>query len=362
MVQTNLAEKIIFPSLEEWRALYQAATEFKQIAPWNWMDDVDVFGVQNPVDGEVGYCCILGSAGEIFGMAVYLGSEGLEGYLKVQRREIGPGDKDALHYKKCLLITFDDKNDLEKRDLDVIKSLGLEFKGNNDWPLFRSYLPGFFPWYLTKKEADFLIFCLEQARGMSLRFKEHPGLLQSPDGESYLVKIRENSENGPQWKDTWLKPVFLRKVVLMARTIDRERIENIKKISSPQNQIWEADYFYAPAYIAEKGKRPYFPLILLFVDSASFFIINAHMSPLGKYKIEFYEQFLKAVESIKVIPAEIQVKKGELHVVLGKLCAELGIKIRTVKNLRAVDDVRRHMEKDLGRQSFLGGSEGTKNV
>ncbi len=338
------------PLMQDWRELYKAAVELKGLGPWDWMDDVDMFGVQNPANGEIGYCCVLGSAGMIFGMAVYLGSEGLEGYLKVQRREIGPRDKDALHHKKCLLVTFEGKKYLEKQDLETIKSLGLEFKGRNAWPLFRSYLPGFFPWYLTKNEAVFLTICLQQAREISARFREDPCLFESPDGESYMVRTRENSGNGEQWKDSRLKPVFLRKVVSVTKTIDKARIENIKKAASAQKQIWEADYFYAPVYIAEKNKRPYYPLILLFVDRDSFFIINVHMTTPDKYRVECYEQFLKAIEAVKIIPAEIRVRKEELFIFLERLASEFGIKIRIANELRAVDDVRRHMEKDFGRR------------
>jgi hypothetical protein len=343
-------DNMLPPSIQDWRELYKTTLEFKGLRPWEWMDDVDMFGVRNPADGETGYCCVLGSAGEIFGMAVYLGSEGLEGYLQIQRGELDLKNSDIVHSKKCLLITFDDKQWLEKQDFEVIKSLGMEFKGKNAWPLFRSYLPGFFPWYLTKQEADFFILCLQQAKEMAMRFKKDPGLLQSLDGEQYLVRILENSGNGAQWKDSWLKPVFLREVVLMAKTIDKGRVENIKKVSSRQKQIWEVDYFYAPAYIAEKGKRPYYPLILIFVDSASFFILNAHMATREKYLVECYDQFLKAIEKIKVIPEEIQVKKKDVYSLLERITAEFGIKTRVVKQLRAVDDVRRHMERDFGRQ------------
>src|SRR5580658_8874668 len=33
--------------LELWRELYQAAACFQQLAPWQWMDDIHVFGVNN---------------------------------------------------------------------------------------------------------------------------------------------------------------------------------------------------------------------------------------------------------------------------------------------------------------------------
>ena len=36
------------PTLSEWRKLYQAAIRLKEIAPWEWMTETDVFGVQNP--------------------------------------------------------------------------------------------------------------------------------------------------------------------------------------------------------------------------------------------------------------------------------------------------------------------------
>ena len=43
------------PSPKEWAALYQVAADFKRTAAWEWMDDSDLFGVQNPADGEIGY-------------------------------------------------------------------------------------------------------------------------------------------------------------------------------------------------------------------------------------------------------------------------------------------------------------------
>lgn len=57
------------PSTWGWSDLYQASKEFKEVGSWNWMLDSDIFGVQNPSTGEIGYCCILGNPSEVFALA-----------------------------------------------------------------------------------------------------------------------------------------------------------------------------------------------------------------------------------------------------------------------------------------------------
>ncbi len=44
---------------DTWKELYQAAVKFQSLAPWGLLEDNEVFGVKDPVTGEVGYCCIL---------------------------------------------------------------------------------------------------------------------------------------------------------------------------------------------------------------------------------------------------------------------------------------------------------------
>ena len=132
------------PSIQEWKDLYDAAIEFKKMECWNWMWDFDIFGVQNPVSGEIS-CCVMGGVGELYALAVYLGTEGLEGYLKIRSEEISLSDIDMLHIQKCLMASFEDRNFLQKPDLQVVKKLNLKFRGRNLWPLFRSYRPGYLP-------------------------------------------------------------------------------------------------------------------------------------------------------------------------------------------------------------------------
>src|SRR4030042_3549250 len=107
------------PSLQEWNTLYRAALDFWQIQPWHWVDDTDLFGVKNPQDGEIGYCCVVGALGEFIGLVFYLGTEGLESYMKIRASE--SPEEDVLSTGKCLTASFGDRKSLQKRDLEVIK-------------------------------------------------------------------------------------------------------------------------------------------------------------------------------------------------------------------------------------------------
>jgi len=64
------------PTLEEWRRLYQATMRVKELAPWDWMTETDIFGVRDPEIHETGFVSVMGMRGEHFSLAVYLGGRG----------------------------------------------------------------------------------------------------------------------------------------------------------------------------------------------------------------------------------------------------------------------------------------------
>ena len=328
------------PSIQEWKDLYDVAIEFKKIECWSWMWDSDIFGVQNPVSGESGYCCIMGKAGEHFALAVYLGTEGLEGYLKVQSGEVSPPSTDVLHLQKCLMVSFEDKRFLQKQDSQVIKTLELKFRGHNSWPLFRNYQPGYHPWYLTSKEAKYLTVVLRQAINVSLRFKNDPEMLTPPMENQYLVRVPRKEKDGLRWRDKWLEPLPLEKVGIIAKPIDANRLEEIKRMIPRRQGIWEIDFFYFPQGVQEKDERPYYPYVILWVEHHSGFILNHHLAKPTNFVSEFPEQFLKLAENIESLPQEILVKREETFNLLKPITSKLGIKLRRIKRLIALEQAQ----------------------
>ena len=305
------------------------------------MDDTDLFGVKNPQDGEIGYCCVVGALGEFLGLVFYLGTEGLESYLKIQRSE--SPEEDVLNAGKCLTASLEDRKTLQKPDLEVIKRVGLRFRGAKSWPLFRSYEPGYYPWYLNQRQVRFLTHALTQAADVTLRIKQNKVLLSGYEKGRYLVRIAE--KNGPDlhWRDEWLAPASLTRAKCGVPVPDELRLQRIKKREVRQVGIWEIDFSLVPIPIQE-GHRPFYPLCLLVVDQASGFVLRSHLESKDRHGPEFQNQMLSAIEEISLLPQEVWVKRDEVFQLFEPLVSRLGLKMRRVKRLKELEHAQRSME------------------
>lgn len=325
------------PAIGDWKALYDAADDFKKIKCWDWMLDSDMFGVQNPANDEIGYCCVMGRLGEHFALGIYLGTEGLETYLKIQNREITIDNMEALTSQKCLMASFEDRNDLSEADRDIIKKLELRFRGRNQWPLFRSYLPGYPPWYLTASEAEYLTLALRQAIEVSLRFKKDPDMLIPPKRNRYLVRVSRKTNGGWQWTDEWLKPAPLKEPEIVIPPINEVRLQRIRKEVKRRGGTWEVDFFFSPTPVREGKERPYYPYAVLYVDSYSGLIMNANMMKPEEYMTGFPNSLMDLIEKAKVKPKEILVRKEEAFELLKLIASRLDIKLKLTGKLEMLE-------------------------
>ena len=339
--------KDLQPALREWKALYEAAAEFRKAAPWEWVKETDIFGVRNPKTGEVGYCCLMGELGEMLAMAVYEGTEGLQGYLKIRRGQIKPGNPDALYVQKCLMLSFENKKLLQEDDLEIIDELGLAFRGRNAWPVFRSYKPGYFPWFLNRDEVLYMTIALRQAIDVFIRMKRDTELLNGPRKNLYLVRTLDPKDGKSDWEDEWRAPAPIEKNgEILDEPVNEIRIQKLKKTAKPATAVWEIDFFHTPTPILQ-GERPVFPYAIMVMDHDTRFIFDMHLAVSAAYQREFLGKFLDCLEHTSIIPLEILVRKDEAAKLIGPYTNRLNIKLSMVKKLHGIDHARREMEKHL---------------
>lgn len=331
------------PSLEQWKRLYELMGKIRELAPWEYMYEHNIFGVQFPEKGNLGFVSVMGNLGEHFAVAVYMGKKGFEGFLNMQRMgyRLAP---DIVLQVPQLQASFEDREMITPEDRKIIKQLGLKFRGGKAWPQFRSYRPGCFPWYLEKEEAQLLIHGLEQLMDVSPRFKKDPGTLQPPEPDrKYLVRVYENGK----WVDRPQKIRFPADPPLRL-SMNMDALNYLKSMSK-QNSIVEVDIQMMEEAVRDKKfDRPYFPFMLLIAEKQSHMILGVDLlSPLPSLE-EMWEIVPEKVTEILanyLLPKEIQTKDPLIALLLSALEKEVGFKVKLVSRLPTVEHARREFTK-----------------
>lgn len=247
---------------DTWPALLQAVRKFKALRPWEWMADSDVFAVENPETHQVGYCSILGALDQIYALNVYPGSAGWDSYhqMKQSRQHVvaGPSLLEGhrlLNSQTCICAILEDRHRLEPSDYQLIQAHNFRFRGNKAWPLFRSFQPGFVPWFVDSDEAHFLTLALEQAVLIAQRVRLNPDTLATKDGQDNhcLVRVYRNAV----WQDEW-QPLPQPSNQLPTPHIDELQLARVKRANYNKQGTWETDCIPMPIVI-EEGRRPFYP-------------------------------------------------------------------------------------------------------
>jgi hypothetical protein len=368
------------PTETEWKKLYQKAAEFGKLKPWEWMGDEELFAVKNPETGETAYCCVMGRMGEFLGLAAYLGSDGLDTFFQIQSGQISPDDPDSLYLQRALMVSYEDRDEIEDEDHDIIRKLGLRFRGKNGWPLFRSLRPHYYPWFLENDEAQFLTRVLEQAMDVCQRLKNEPELLTPPSFGQIFIKIPEKTVEGLEWEDGWIDPDGDEEIdsfipgddyssisveidssipgesdsfpgetdspvpgggadPLGASLSDRNELLELEK-----EGVWEFDFYFYPEVVQnEPNERPYFPCTITWADHQAQEMIAVGLAEPNQWKSLFRETFYNSVEKTQHLPCIIQYEDEELLPLLESITSPLDIRLEEVYELEFMGEARENI-------------------
>lgn len=321
------------PAPDPRRDLYDAAAAFRNLAPWRWMSDEELFAVRDPGTGETLFCCVLGALGEVLGMVVYPGADGYRLYRRMRRGEYHPDHPDLSLHLRTLNVEFEDRAALEARDRKVLRELGLSFHGPRAWPLFRSYRPLLYPWYLSAEETLQLTVALRQAVEVGRRAKDDRKLFEAPDGKSILTR----QESGAGWSDIWTPPPPEMDEPPRLPPVPEKDLEPFRKAPGVRSAVWEADFTAAPAWIRPGPQlRPYQPVLCMLADHDTGRVLAADLEEPDDPPRVFRDRFLKWLGLKSPPPRTILVRKPAAFSALEPVASALGIEIHLQLSLRAI--------------------------
>ena len=337
------------PTLEEWGRLYQAAMAIKELAPWEWMDETDIFGLENSETGELGFVSVMGALGEHLAVALYYGSEGLYGFQQVCATGDYGAPEDILDVRQ-VQASFEDRELVEKADRQVIKSLGLHFRGPKAWPIFRSYEPGYLPWQLAAEEVRFLTLALEQLLEVAPRFIEDPLLLDTGDNEdTYLIRTPKGQGEALVWEDE-RRQVPPPDPVEMVLRVDPEVLERVRSL--PQSdEVLEVDCTVAYTPIGERNERPYLPHLLLMVDSDTGMVLGLELlvpdPDINSMWAELPQVLLSHLDRQGLRPRQINVRSPKVRSLIAPVLRDVGVRVQRVLVLDAAEEARESLKETL---------------
>ncbi len=294
------------------------AIQFKQLAPWDWMGDTEIFGVQHPETGLTYYCTVMGMGGELFAIGMYKGLKGLDILMEIATGLADP--EEMLFSQECLMLSLEDKEELLEEDQALYKKLGFSFKGKKAYPTFHDYSPGFMPWTIqTEEEADTMILVIAQALEVARLCRDDDELLYneaSEDDESVVASMRVWKQVGDFWRDEW---ELYRDEDFIDDLPDVEVSElymrtHLSRLTKRADKTWVMDIFHVMMPVQEnEDERPYFPMMILAIDTETGMILAQEMLTIENMRTDLQKALINIFKgkTTGYIPHEIIVGREE---------------------------------------------------
>ena len=312
------------PTAEQWLELHEAFREYCGLYPWANFDDSDLVAVEIPGKEIKGYCIVLGSGGIERGLAVYRGDEGLAAFLAMMTGIVDPGSLDALYSTNAVAATLGDRDYLDKEDRDVIRSLGLRYRGRGRWPLFRSYEPGYFPWRLEADDAVLLANALRAMSSLTVALTQGDVSLDQEDETNEFLTLSLQDDG---WHARWghIYAPFPQQAVDYP---DVDRLQRLAASARRSQTTWELGMHYLPTPLGEdKTKRPHLPVCAMLVESESGYSVTELFTQPGSSDTDRQEMLVKVLESMPGLPSDIVVNNPRLEQMVESVTGPLGINL-----------------------------------
>jgi len=322
-----------------WRKLFMAADIFRDGEPWNVLDgDHELFAVVDSATGKTFYCCVIGIAGEVFGLIAYRGESGYAIHYKMHHSELPPELNPDLGLEQdCLMAEFVYRNELSASDRRIIKELGLKYRGFG-YPRFRNFVPSMYPEELSEAEAVTLTDCLAVGaivRDAVLADKKY---LRK---KGHIRTWRRSSEG--IWRDAWVKAPVVKEIIPNTNS-NELRVASLKKMNLKPAGSWEAGTVSFPGRVPTGEGRFFIPKLCVIADHKSGFVFNHRLlDPSTDVNLSLLNALLDAIKSSGYLPKEVFVQEEATARFLLPTLTDLNIEIYEQPLLPAIFNMRKEM-------------------
>jgi hypothetical protein len=327
-------------NLELWRGLYDVAGRVRDLAPWKWMNEPDIFGVEISA-GQVAFVSVMGAAGEHYAVSVYPGAAALTSLWRLY--EDDDAEPERVLEIPQVQLSFEDRVYLTNEDRRIAKRLGLAFRGKNGWPMFRSCRPGFAPWFIDTDEAEMLLAALTQLLEIAPRQRTDPALIRRRGAWEYLVRACRAAGVRDEWVDE-VREILPDRSATHHAVLTSDHVRQWRALPVMHTGI-EADFFLMRTPIHERNERPYYPYMLLLVEAQDGLIAGQEMltvaESLSQMCASVPGKIVEGFARLGLRPSWLTVRPGRLEAILRPVSEALGLELRVQPKLSQLDPAKK---------------------
>jgi len=340
----RLASRYPAPMPPAWLALYESADLFRTLTPWRWIHDYEVFGVRDPATGQIGWCSVMGNAGEFFGLGIYRGDRGYDQFKRIQTGD--PTQFDDVRYgQDAIIVAFLPRKDIGGEALQRIRDLGLRPRGKDAWIAFEDHRPGRTPIPLTDDEVSFCKAVIDQAFEVGKLVLMRRDLLGSgPEGK---VLVRERRKSGKTWASNWIDLPKPPEPAPERGHVDQVALHRARAGLARLDATWEVDVFPMGPPVEDEAEA-YIPAVVMIADSVSGFVVHVELGHPGRRDELVRGALMHAFEQSGAIPARVAVTRDEVQTALAQVAQAVGFELVRVEALPMVQEARESFEAHIG--------------
>lgn len=321
--------------------IYKSAKLICELEPWKKLYETEIFGVKMPYSGITWFISVMGINGKFTGIAAYKGYQGLFGFYSLQEEPENVLNA-SLFTIPHLLISFTDREDLDKKDLEAIKKSGITFRGNGQWPKFEEIIPGFIPEFPGREVMEELPVLLDQVASVLLSAKKNPDLLYK-EGEhenEILIRIPSKYRGKLNWKNYYEVPNPEKAKTKYNISYKIKNIEAVSKLKT-SNVTLQCDLVLIPTPVKEPGKKGYFPFMLILSDKRSGMVPGMNLLEPDPDLPSLYESFtqklLDEILKLGYKPLKMEFRSDLLFGMAKNVLIKSGCTPVLVKNMPMMD-------------------------
>lgn len=331
-------------NLEQWHELYDVTLRIRSLQPWKFLWDTDLITLQLPEFEQLFYASIMGRHGECFAVAVMEGTDALNNFYQLAESRDIPSSQ-LIRYQNNMTCYFGDRNELTKSDRDIIKNLGLKFRGKNQWIYFRFFERGYMPFLLDETQVVKLTRVFQE---LFMALKNYIENQISVDFDNQQTLYRSFDTERGLWITTVAPLAITQKKYRISVVNDEVLIGRLEKQKSSKSEL-EIDTLFLNAVIhdSESG-RPIMPVLFLLVDRHELSIDQEILSPGDDTATRILSSIINYIENFGK-PKKIIVRDEEMAHLLSDLCQRVNIKIGIEGSLQVIDALAEEFE----RSSFF---------